>query len=212
MQKLLLLAIILLTTKLGFAQAYNTNVEYLKAQRTATVLEVPFKEGLSREAIEDRMKQQGYKGKEQKGYVVFKSVLNDKLGLQPYDLYFMVDKKSKRDKDNSVITLLISKGIDAFATAEADAELLENVKNYLNSFKTIIEAYELEVRIKEQEKELESAERKREKLTEQGQDLAKDKTKLEKRIEENTKDQANQKNEVEKQKQILEKLKLSRKL
>jgi lysyl-tRNA synthetase class I len=211
MKKVLLFIMAFALAQITYGQAYTANAEFLKIQRAAVLLDVPFNEGLSRAAIEDRMKQQGYKGKEQKGFMVYKGVVNDKLGLQPYDLYFMVDKKSKRDKDNSIVTLLISKGIDDFATA-TDTELLENAKNYLNGFKAVIDAYDLEVRIKEQEKEFESAERKRDKLVEQGQDLAKDKTKIERKIDDNAKEQTAQKNEVEKQRQILEKLKLTRKL
>jgi hypothetical protein len=38
------------------------------------------------------------------------------LGSEAYDLYFSVDRKSKKGKDISNVTLMISKGFDSFVT------------------------------------------------------------------------------------------------
>lgn len=199
-------------TLFAFAQAYTASVDYQKIPRLAVVLDMPFKEKVTRDAIEDRLKQKGYKGKEQKGYIVYKGVMDEKLGTEPLDLYFQVDKKSRRDNDNSVITLLVSKGVDAFITEANDAALIEKVKIYLHDYKAVVDAYDLELRIKEQEEALKDAERKNTKLVDRGVDLEKEKKNIERKIEENKTEQSNQKIEVEKQKQILEKLKLTRKI
>ncbi len=212
MKKTSLFTLSLFFSLVTWAQAYTAQVEYQKVQRLAVLVDMPFKEKTTREAIEEKLKQKGYKGKEQKGYLVYKGVIDEKLGTQAVDLYIMVDKRSKRDNDNSIVTVLVSKGMDAFVTEADDAALIERVKAYLVGYKAVVDAYDLELRIKEQEDAVKDGEKKNSKLIDKGQDLEKDKKNIEKRIEENKTELSNQKIELEKQRQILEKLKLSRKL
>jgi hypothetical protein len=195
----------------AMAQSHTETVKYQKNDRQAVVNDMPFPEKTVRNAIDNKMEQLGYKGKETKGFVLYQSVKMAELGKDAYDLYFMADKKSRRDKENSTLTLMISKGFDAFAADSSDAALMSNAKEYLNNIKTMIGAYDLEQQIIAQEDAIKKADKKYNNTVEDGVSLEKKKKNIEKDIEDNKKDQAAQQAEIEKQKQILETLRGKRK-
>lgn len=192
------------------AQSYTSTVEYQKVQRQAIVCDVPFPEKLVSNAIEDTMEKLGYKGKDSKGFEVFKGVKLSAFGNESLDLYFMVDRKSRKEKETSTVTLLISKGFDDFVTKETNAGLIDKAKTYLDSMRNMLAHYDLEQQIAEQEAVVQDNEKKANKLSDEAEDLQKKKKKIEKDIEDNIKDQSNQKAEIEKQRQILETLRSKR--
>lgn len=153
----------------------------------------------------------GYKGKESKGFMVYKGVKLADIGNDSYDLYFMADRLSRKNKDNSTLTLLISKGFESFISDSTDAAVMNNAKKYLDSIKLMIAAYDLELQIQAQEDAVKKADKKYTNLVEDGDNLEKKRKSIEKDIEDNKKDQANQKTETEKQRQILETLRGKRK-
>ena len=189
------------------AQSRTSMVEYQKADREAIVNEVPFKDDLIAKAIQDTLERLGYKGKESKGFTVYKGVKLPALGSEAYDLYFAVDRKSKKEKDISQVTLMISKGFDSFVTEKSDPGLVKNAKTYLDSLRNSVAVYDLRQQILEQEETVKKIEKRVAGLTDDADDLQKKKKKLEKEIESNIKDQAEQQQELEKQKQILSTLK-----
>lgn len=195
----------------SIAQTKKTTTEYQKIARPALVNEVPFPVKTVEDAIDDTFSKMGYKGSSSKGFIVYKGVRLKELGSEPYDLYFMVDKKSKRDKDNSIVTMMLSKGFDAFISDTSGAEVFGKAGNYLDSLRNTLAAYDLEQQIKAQEEEVKKADKKNENLQEEGKDLSKKKRKLEQDMDDNNKEQEKQVKEFDKQKQILETLKTKRK-
>jgi hypothetical protein len=193
------------------AQSRNATVEYQKINRQAVVNEIPFPEKTIRDAIDEKMEQMGYKGKESKGFTVYKGVRLSDLGNDSYDLYFMADRKSRKEKENSTITLMISKGFDNFASDSSDAGLMKKAKGYLDSIITIIAAYDLEQQIIAQEDAVKKADKKYTNLTDDGQSLEKKRKSIEQDIEDNKKNQTSQQAEIEKQRQILDTLRSRRK-
>ncbi len=204
MKKLTLSLLALGIYMASMAQTQSSRVEYQKISRPALVNEVPFSAKTIENAIEDTLKKMGYKGTSSKDFTVYKGVRMPSLGPDSYDIYFMVEKKSRRDKDNSTVTMMISKGYDAFVDESVDASVVSNGKNFLNNLRDIVSAYDLEQQIAAQMGEVKSAEKKSDNLEEEGRDLEKKKRKLEEQIDKNEKDQKEQKQEIEKQKQILE--------
>lgn len=211
MKKISLLIFAIVALFSANAQSRTETVDYQKMSRQAIVNDFPFYEKTTRNGIEDKFQKMGYKGKEVKGYVVYRGVRLAELGPDSYDLYFMVDKKSRKDKDNSIVTMLISKGLETFVADSTDATLMANGKKYLEDLKQAILAYDLELQIAEQDNAVKGSEKEQKKLINTGMELQDEKTKLERKIEENIKAQADQKIEVEKQRQILETLKAKRK-
>lgn len=193
------------------AQSTIETVSYLKTDRQAVVNEIPFPEKTIMNAIDNKMEQMGYKGKSTKGFTVYKGVRMAELGNGEYDLYFSADRKSRRNKDNSTLTLLISTGNEVFVTDKTNSGLMDNAKIYLDSIADMIGAYDLEQQITAQQDALDKASKKYNSLIDDGQSLEKKKKSLEKDIEDNKKDQEKQSADFEKQKLILETLKGKRK-
>ncbi len=193
------------------AQSRTATIEYQKINRQSLVNEIPFPEKTIRDAIDNKMEKMGYKGKEAKGFTVYKGVRMPELGNDSYDLYFMADRKSRKEKENSTLTLMISKGFDSFAADSTDSRLMSNAKNYLDSIKNMIDAYDLEQQIIGQEDVSKKADKKYNSLVDEGQSLEKKRKNIEKDIEDNKKDQVNQLAEIEIQKQILQTLRSKRK-
>ncbi len=211
MKQLITLIVAFTLTANSFSQSRTETIEYLKVKRQAVVTEIPFAEKVILKSIDDKMEKLGYKGKDTKGYTIYKSVKMPELGSEFYDLYFTAERKSRKDKDNSSLTMLISKGYDNFVADSNDAPLMENAKNYLNGFTEMVAAYDLELQIKDQEDAVAKADKKYNSLIDDGQELEKKRKKIEQDIEDNKKNQTNQQTETEKQKQILENLREKRK-
>ncbi|MGC4100160.1 hypothetical protein [Ferruginibacter sp.] len=188
------------------AQSRTGTVEYQKINRQAVIAELPFPEKTIRDAIEDTMQKMGYKGKDSKGYTVYKGVHLPALGNDLYDLYFLADRKSRKDKESSTLTLMITKGYDSFVSDSSDSRVINNAKDYMDSIRNTIAAYDLEQQIVAQEDAVKKADKKFTGLVDDAANLEKKKKNLEKDIEDNKKDQASQQAEIVKQKQILDTL------
>jgi hypothetical protein len=193
------------------AQSRTSTVEYQKINRQSVVNEIPFPEKTIRNAIDNKMEQMGYKGKDSKGFAVYKGVRLPDLGNDSYDLYFMADRKSRKEKENSTLTLMISKGFDNFASDSSDSRLMQNAKGYMDSIINMIAAYDLEQQIIAQEDAVKKADKKYTNLIDDGQSLEKKRKNIEQDIADNKKNQTSQQAEIEKQKQILETLRGKRK-
>ena len=80
---------------------------------------------------------------------------------------------------------------------------MQEAKDYLNDLVPAIQAYNLELEIKEQNEVIKKAEAKYKSLVNDGDDLEKKRSAIEKKIAENKQDIQSQGNEVEAQKQKL---------
>ncbi|MEP7166253.1 MAG: hypothetical protein ABI741_16240 [Ferruginibacter sp.] len=211
MRKLFLLIIICTAYTFSYAQSRSSKVDYQKESRPAIENDVPFPAKTVEKAIEDTFAKLGYKGSGSKGFTVYKGVRMPELGPDAYDIYFMVDKKSRKDNENSTVTMMVTKGFDTFISESSDEKVFGKTKNYLDSLRNTVAVYDLEQQIATQEDEVKNADKKNENLQEDGKDLVKKKRKLEEAISDNIRDQERQAKEVEKQKQILQTLKGKRK-
>ena len=211
MKRVLVLVSLFFCCAGAFAQARTVTTEYQKSMQPAIEVEVPYAEKTVTNSIIERFEKKGYKGKENKGFISFKGVRLPELGSGEYDLYFKVDRKSRQQKDASVLTLLISSGYDKFISESDDPNLIDSAKKMLNGQTDITAAMDLESQIKDQDNANKKAEKKLADLLDDNESMNKKKVKLEKDIEENLKKQEEQRAEIEKQKQIFETLKAKRK-
>ncbi|MDB5203351.1 MAG: hypothetical protein JWQ27_2760 [Ferruginibacter sp.] len=211
MKKILLCFLIGFGCSPLFAQTHIEKKEYQKIDRDILVNEIGFSEKLITDALTDTLEKLGYKGKSQKGYTVYQGVKLSSLGKESYDLYFSVERKSRKEKETSVVNMIVSKGFDNFATEAADRSLMENAKSFLNDLRNTVSAYELEQQINEQEQVIKKNEKKSAGLISDAESLEQKRKKMEQQIEDNKKDQAALVNEQQKQQQILENLKSRRK-
>ena len=196
----------------GYAQAILATAEYNKTMQPAITLDIPYPDKTVQAAIEDRLLKLGYKGKSNKGYTVFKAVRLPELGPDTYDLYFDASRKSRREKDITTVTMLVSSGYEKFIGDTTNLQVVNNAKQWLNAFPEAVVAYDLEVQISDQEATWKKADKKLANLIDDATDLQRKLVKLQKEIEDNTAQQAAQRTEIERQLQVLEQLKSQRKV
>lgn len=201
---------------LASAQSMTTSVTYNKQPQPGLLLELPYSVSVSEGFIVDNLKKTGYdpetKGKlfwkqnKLNGFYVFKDVrLEGAPGA--VDLYFKVDQKSRKAKDQSQIFLLLGKGEDNFISSTSDEATYTAAKNFLNGFVTQSAAYKLDLDIKSQEQTVTDAEKKLEKLRENEKDMNRKIEQLQKDIKKNQEDQTSQQKTIENEKKKLEDLK-----
>ncbi len=188
------------------SQARYVFIDFKETQRPAIQNEYSFSDKTVSKAISDKLKKMGYSGKEAKGYTVYKRVVLPELGTQPYDLYFKVDKKSRKDNDNAVVSMHVASGDENFISDSADATTINNAKTFLNNLMPAVAAYDLQQQVTAQQEAVKKAERKYKNLQDDADDFQKRKKRIEQQIEDNQKDQKDQLVEIEKQKQVLEAL------
>jgi hypothetical protein len=212
MKKLIytLIAILLFNITVS-SQSRYVFIDFKDGQRPAIVNEFSYPESTVSKAIRDKMEKSGFKGKDTKGYTMYKNVSLPELGSGTYDVYFKVDRKSKKEKDMSEVTMLVSRGNEVYITEADDAQTINNAKAYLDNLIPNVQAFDLEQQITAQQDAVNKAEKKYKNLLDDADDLQKKKRKIEQQIEDNYKDQKNQQSEIEKQKQIFENLKAKRK-
>ena len=202
--------------QIASAQASYTSVNYNKSSQPALMLELPYNVEISEGFIVDNLKKTGYdpetKGKlfwkqnKLNGFYIFKDVrLEGAPGT--VDLYFKVDQKSKRQKDASVIYLLIGKGENSFVSSDSDNDTYTAAKRFLNGFVDKSAVYKHDLDIKNQEDAVKENEKKLDKLKDSEKDMIKKINQLQKDLKKNQEDQKDQEKKIEDEKKKLEDLK-----
>lgn len=158
MRKILLLTAVLLLSRLaGHAQpqAYESKTDYQKTQQAAAAIDLPYSTDLVEDAIKGYMAKKGNSGSGQKGFTVYRGGRLDSTDATMNDLYFKVDRRG-RDKNSSTVTLLVAKPSEDPATrplTDSSSYLtMDKAKMFLNNLVPSIEAANLDMQIKGQEK------------------------------------------------------------
>lgn len=208
-----LMAASFLFTAPAFAQTANEGkVEHTNGNKASAVIELPYPEDEVNVMLTDVMESRGVKGDKAKGFVVYRNVkLHDK-DEDLNDLHFKVERKSRKEKDITLVYLLIGKPSENIGLRSAtDYHKIEEAKSFLNTLVPRMEAHHLEVQIKEQEVLLTKAEKKFLSLVEDSVSYV-DKIKgLEQKLSTNRTDRASQDVEVKKQRTVLEAMRSRRK-
>ncbi|MFY8128649.1 MAG: hypothetical protein ACOVMM_09740 [Chitinophagaceae bacterium] len=211
MKKIIVTILLAISIGKSFGQSRFTIAKYNKKDVPAVIGEIPFNENTTKDAFVDFFEKKGYKGKSNKGFVIFSGVVLNELSSEPLDVYIMTERKSRQEKDKAIVTMLLSKSYENFVSDTSDNKIINEAKTFLNSMVEKVAEYDLELQIAEQEKITNKASSKLTDLVEDGQKLAKRKIEIETQIVQNTNQQAAQKIEQEKQTQILNNLKSKRK-
>jgi hypothetical protein len=206
MKKTLLSLSILLVSLLGYGQALEGTVEFQKKMQPAAVIELPYPHSVVDAAMNDYLSKKGKSRKDNvKGFSTFRNtdpVQSDSINA---DLYFKTERKSRKEKEVTVISLLVMPAEEQSNTSNLHYLKMDDAKNYLNDLASSISAFNLEQTIKDQNDAVIKAETKYKNLVTDGDDLEKKRTAIEKKIADNKSDQLLQLKEVESQKQNLSK-------
>lgn len=201
------------------AQASVTTASYNKTSQPALKLELPYSEDVCEDFILANLKKTGYdvetKGKlfwkqnKLNGYYTFQDVRLDGLD-HSVDLYFKVDQKGRKSKEESIIYMLIGRGEDYFISS-SDDNVYNAAKNFMNGFVDESAAFKLDLDIKNQEATIKDAEKKLEKLKDNEKDMNKKIEQLQKDVKKNQEDQKDQEKAIENEKKKLVDLKSQKK-
>src|SRR5687767_4331437 len=217
MRKLILAAALIAGCTLLNAQAYEGKVDYDKEKQTCLVMEYQFPPEAVENAFISKMDKLGYKGKEEKGmfnkdkgFRVYKDARIAEISSSRMNYIFNVERKSKKEDDETIVYFLITKNGDN-AITRFNTEELGKAKSFLYNLLPEIEAANLELQISAQEETVSKSEKKMRSLQESKEDMEKKIKKLQDDIKENEKDQEKQQQDIEEQRKQLDHLKGKRK-
>ena len=188
-------------------------VDHHRKDQPALIIELPYPPDVVEDAIKDYLNKKGSKNTSSRGYQLFKDTKLSELDTEGNDLYFKVERKSRKEKDVSVVYFYVTKPNENLKATTTSAEMhnTHRARSFLAAMLPALEAHNLEVEITGQEGAVKKAEKKYDRLTEDGQDMEKRLKQLQEDIENNKKEQEKQKQEIEKQKNILETMRNKRK-
>ncbi|MEO8960750.1 MAG: hypothetical protein ABI325_02650 [Ginsengibacter sp.] len=206
-----------LLISVSFAKAQTpmkTTAEYNGQKYPCYIVEYNLPPDETENVIKEKLRAQGYNPSKSKGYLVYRNVkLNDLDNQNAQDVLFNIERKSRKEKDKSIMTMITAKaGLipeDKVKGTKmvADIEPSPNSVSFINSFQSGISAQAYQLAVTAQEDEVAKAEKKLKSLQD-------DQIKLEKKIKDyqsdlevNKKDQDKQVDEIANQKSILEKKK-----
>ncbi len=215
MRSILTLIAFLFVALTAKAQTFmKTTAEYNGQKYPCYVMEYNLPPGATEDVIKNEMKKQGYNSSKSKGYLVYRNVRLEKLNNnEPKDVFFKIDRKSRKEDDKTLVTLIAAKpgeipeGKVKGAKTVADISSSTGSELFLNSFQDGVKESSHNLAVKTQTDEVAKSEKKLEQLQ-------KDQVKLEKKLKDiqddlqaNLKDQEKQTDEISKQKEILEQTK-----
>jgi hypothetical protein len=206
-----LIGIILLFSVAAFSQAYEGNIEYNKKKQQAIQIDYSYSQEAVENAIVQKIEKMGYKAKAEKGmfnkdkgFIVFKNAFVTDISDNSMDYIIKVDRKSRKEKDETTLYLIMSKA-DVNALTEMDAMAVGKAKSFLNNLLPEIEEADLELQIKTQDETVVKSEKK-------FKDMQDEKASLEKKLKKLDEDIINQQKQIENGRTALEGLRGKRKV
>ena len=216
-QAISLFLMIFCVSSLVSAQAFEGKIEYDKKKQDAFVIEFSFSPEAVEGAFIEKMAKLGYRAREEKGmfnrdkgFIVFKNAMVSDISDTRMDYIIRVEQKSRKEKEESILYMIMSKD-DNNAMAQLSNNAVSNAKSFLNDLHPDVEAFNLELLIKDQEDAVAKAEKKLKELKDDQESMEKKIKNLQDDLKKNAKDQEDAGKDIESQKHLLESLKSKRK-
>lgn len=190
----------------------QNTVEYNGQKYPCYVIEYNLPPDETEDVIKNKLKAQGYSADKSKGFLVYRNVrLN---GLDPdgaMDVLFKVDRKSRQERDKSMVTLITAKPGEIPEDKVKGAKIVANISSsdnsasFLNSFRedVVMKAYQMAVSA--QTEVVAKAEKNLQKLKKEQSHLEKKIKQYQDELAVNKKDQEKQVKDLAKQRAILQK-------
>jgi hypothetical protein len=206
-----IISLLLFSTCLQYtwAQSNPTTVKFNKTNTPAFMLLVPYTEQIAEGAIIQKLKEIGYtpetsgallwKRNTVDGYYQFKNVVLRDMEGKIVHLYFKVNQKSRKEKNQSYIYMIIDAGENNFVSSETEPKAFAAGNKFLDSFVEYSASYKIDVDIQNQEEAVKTAEKKHNKLKDEEREL-------EEKLRTNRKQQENQLKLMEAERKKLEEL------
>lgn len=196
----------LLLVLLGSAQprAVRGVAELQGKKLPAAVLELPYAADMLEDAISEAMAAKGYSGTKFKDFKVYRSV-EAVHGNTRYDVYIKAERKSRKDKEASVVYAVLGKPNEVVSESSAGSEsAVDDGKDLLNELVPKISAYRLKLEIAAQESFVAKMQKKESELLQDSTDLSLKLKQLNDKVLENQTALQKQRENLDKEKQKLE--------
>jgi hypothetical protein len=206
MKKITLLLIAFAITHFTMAQAYDGSVDYLKKSQAAVIAEYKYPQETVEKTLKDKLERLGLKVKSTKGFLVVYNAVISSVSSNQMEYAFQVDRKSKREKETTVISMVMNVN-DVNATADNASK----AKDFLNELAPAIDGLNVDNMVADQTTVLEKAQKKNKNLQEDIASIEKKIRNYEDDLAKTKKQQEEQTKEVQRQQEILDTIKAKRK-
>jgi hypothetical protein len=174
----------------GKSQAYKSSLSFQKNPYAVAVIQVPYDEDVVTDAVKTYMSERGFKEARYKDFIVFRSVPLDNGFTLYSDAYFNIARKSRSEKDMTIVSLLpVKKEATLSPTTVEDSSFIRLAVIYLDSMRYNILSYSLKQQIQAQEKTVDKTKAKMISLKNDSGDIAKKIRNYESDLMENKTDQ-----------------------
>lgn len=206
------LFVFLLGTAVSMGQApMPTTAEYNGQKYPCYIMEYNLPPDETKDVIVNKLKSEGFNADKSKGYLVYRNTrLKDLDPDEPQDVLFKIERKDRKDKDKSIVTMITAKsgtipedkvkGAKTVAAIEPSA----NSVAFLNSFQSNINLSAYSLAVSNQQDVVDKAEKKLKSLQDDQSKMEKKIKNLQDDLAKNKTDQQNQTDEIAKQKSVLE--------
>jgi len=206
------LIVSLLITGFVFAQTpIKTTAEYNGQNYPCYITEYNLPPDETENVIKNKLRAEGYNPDKSKGYLVYRNVkLKDLNPDEAQDVFFKIERKSRREKDKTLVTMITAKAglipVDKVKGAKMDADIepSENSTSFINSFQSGIDLQTYNLAVSAQEDEVAKAEKKLKSLQDAQGKIEKKISDYQSDLEANKKSQDAQTDEIAKQKALLD--------
>jgi len=217
MKKIVTAACLYFFSFYSYGQAYEGTVEYDKKKQPAIIITYPYSQEAVEGAFVQKLEGVGLNAKEEKGlfnsskgFRSYKSAIIKDISDNSLDYIFKVEQKGRKGSNEAILYLIVNKNGDNILSTR-DENITGTAKSFLNNMLPEVEAFNLELQIKDQEETVSKAEKKLKNLQDDQESMEKKIKKLQDDLKGNAKDQQDQQKEIEKQRQTLEAVKIKRK-
>src|SRR5689334_7612758 len=184
MKKILFLSPLLLAVSFLFGQANEGLVTYQKKQQPAAVISLPYSVELINMVMSDYLSKKGSKASDIKGFKTYRNTRLMDNDSTSADLYFKIDPANTKDKVQSTVYLMVGVPNEDVANRNPGAQFnMDQAKTFLNNLLPVMEAYKLEVQIRDQNDLVIREEKKYKSMVDDGLDLTKRKFDLDRKVD-----------------------------
>src|SRR6185437_11060274 len=212
MKHIFTLIVALLLTASTFAQVpIRSTAEYNGQKYPCYTTEYNLPPDETEDVIKNKLKSEGYKADNSKGCLVYRNVRPPYLdSTEVQDVLFNIDRKSRKEKDKSLVTMISAKaGLipeDKVKGAKtvADIEPSSNAIAFINSFQSSVNLQAYTLAVSDQEDVVSKAEKKLKSLQDDSTKLVKKIKDYQDDLEAKKKDLQKQMDEIARQKAVLD--------
>lgn len=210
----LLLMLVTVCSVRANAQVVATEgkVEHTKGDKVAAVIELPYPVEEVQQAIAEHFSKKGGKGDKTKGFEIFRNMKLSDEEVELNDLHFKVERKSRKEKDITVVYLLVGRPSENVGVRSGvDRHKINEAKAFLNQLTPSVEAHHLDVQIQEQEEVMKKTTKKNLALIDEQRELEEKIKALQLKLDQNKVDQQKQSEELTRQQGVLDAMKSRKK-